>query len=171
MSSPSSPDFVPRKSALGAHLLASREPGGLSPGLRRLLLLADGRRTLFTLSQMLPDRDLVPDVAELMRRGLLEDARQPMPIPPGDRAEASDTNLPEGWESASDFMVSRARETLGVMAVNVIEALEQANDPEAARVAMSQWYRAIRNSRDGREHADVDRVKAAAILKGSRSGS
>ena len=50
-------------------------------------------------------------------------------------------------------------------------AAQLADDPEAARVAMSQWYRAIRNSRDGREHADVDRVKAAAILKGSRSGS
>jgi len=163
--SPASPEFIPRKTALGAHLVASRDTS-LPSGLRRLLLLADGRRTVFTLSQMMPDRDLGPDLVELMQRGFIEDAHRPLPVPPADQAMSSDAHLPEGWESASDFMVSRARETLGVMAVDVIEALEQANDQEAARMAMSQWYKAMRNSREGREQVDQDRLHAAEILSG-----
>ena len=68
-------------------------------------------------------------------------------------------------------MVSRARESLGVMALDVIGALEQANDPDAARVAMSQWYRAMRGSREGREQADVDRLKAAAMMRSNPSAA
>lgn len=159
-------DFVPRKTSFGARLIASHD-ASLPSGLRRLLLLADGQRTVFTLMQMMPDRDVALDLSDLAQRGLLEDGSRPMPVPTGDRMDASaDPDLPEGWESASGFMATRARETLGVMAIDVIDALEQANDPEAARVAMSQWYRAMRGSREGREQADVDRIKAAAILRG-----
>jgi hypothetical protein len=159
-------NFVPRKTTFGAHLIASHDVS-LPSGLRRLLLLADGQRTVFTLMQMMPDRDVQTDLSDLVQRGLIEDGSRPMAVPAADRMDASgDPDLPEGWESASGFMATRARETLGVMAINVIDALEQANDPEAARVAMSQWYRAMRGSREGREQADVDRIKAAAILRG-----
>jgi hypothetical protein len=164
MPAPDSQDFVPRKSALGARLIAAHD-SSLPSGLRRLLLLADGQRTVFTLSQMMPDRDVGADLRELMLRGLLEDGSQRLPVPAADRQDA-EVDLPNGWESASDFMVARARESLGVMAIDVIDALEQANDPEAARVAMSQWYRALRSSREGREQADTARIKAAAILRG-----
>jgi len=165
MPASNSQDFVPRKTALGARLIAAHDPS-LPSGLRRLLLLADGLRTVFTLSQMMPDRDVSADLAELMQRGLLEDGSLCLPVPAADRHDATAPDMPEGWESASDFMVSRVRESLGVMAIDVIEALEQANDPDAARTAMSQWYRAMRNSREGRELADTARLKASALLRG-----
>lgn len=160
-------DFVPRKTLLGAHLIATHDTG-LSACLRRLLLLADGQRTIFTLCQMLPDRNAVADLAELIERGLLEDSRLPAELPAGHAlAEGEgETCLPEGWDTATDFMVVQARETLGVAAIDVIEALEQANDPNSARQAMSQWYRALRNSREGREFADTARLRASAMLHG-----
>ncbi|PLK50503.1 hypothetical protein [Uliginosibacterium sp. TH139] len=159
-------DFVPRKSPFGARLIANHDTS-LPAGLRRLLLLADGQRTVFTLGSMVPDRNVAADLHELMQRGLIEEAGQ---TPPASLAERinnmADPDLPDGWESASDFMVSRARESLGVTAIDVIDALEQANGPEAARAAMSQWYRAMRSSREGREQADLDRIKANAMLRG-----
>lgn len=164
-----SDEFVPRKSNFGARLIANHDTS-LPPGLRRLLLLSDGQRTVFTLSTMMPDRNVQDDLAELMQRGLLEDASRPMPTPLGDRIAAAEIEMPAGWESASDFMVARARESLGVMAIDVIDALEHANGPEAARAAMSQWYRAIRSSREGREQADADRLKASAMLRGQHPG-
>lgn len=158
-------DFTPRKSPFGARLIANHD-SSLPSGLRRLLLLADGQRKLFTLAAMMPDRNVPADLHELLQRGLIEDASQPARPSLAERIDAAAIELPEGWESASGFMVARARESLGVMAVDVINALETANGPEAARAAMSQWYRAIRSSREGREQADQDRIKANALLRG-----
>ena len=158
-------DFVPRKTGLGAHLVVTHD-ASLSAGLRRLLLLADGQRTIFTLCQMLPDRNAVEDLAELIERGLLEDSRLPAEVGHASADSAESARLPQGWDTATDFMVVQARETLGVAAVDVIEALEQANDPETARQAMSQWYRALRNSREGRAFADTARLRASALLGG-----
>ncbi len=160
-------DFVPRKTGLGAHLVVTHD-ASLSAGLRRLLLLADGQRTIFTLCQMMPDRNAVEDLAELIERGLLEDSRLPAEAGAGHAStdSADVARLPQGWDTATDFMVVQARETLGVAAVDVIEALEQANDPETARQAMSQWYRALRSSREGRAFADTARLRASALLGG-----
>jgi len=161
-----SPDFVPRKTNLGAHLVADHA-SELAAVLRRLLLLADGRRTVFTLSQMMPDRDVAADALALIQRGLLEDANAlSQPSTSIDFGQPVTSELPDGWESASGFMVSQVRETLGVSAVDIVDALERADNPEAAREAMSQWYRALRNSRNGRDQADQARLKAAAILHG-----
>lgn len=162
-------DYVPRKSSFGARLIANHDTS-LPSGLRRLLLLADGQRTVFTLATMMPDRNIQADLQDLCQRNLLEDASVPTAVPLADRIDAAEIDLPEGWESASDFMVARARESLGVMAVDVIDALEHANGPEAARAAMSQWYRAIRSSREGREQADIDRITANALMRGQRVG-
>lgn len=157
-------DFVPRKTVLGAHLIATHD-AGLGAGLRRLLLLADGRRTIFTLCQMLPDLNAVEDLAELIDKGLLEDSRLP-PESHSAGPSGKDPRLPDGWDTATDFMVGQARETLGVAAVDVIEALEHANDTESARQAISQWYRALRTSREGREFADTARLRASSMLHG-----
>lgn len=169
MSKPFPDDFVPRKSSFGARLIANHDTS-LPSGLRRLLLLADGQRTVFTLATMMPDRSVQADLQDLCERGLLEDGSRPMAVPIADQTKAATIELPEGWETASGFMVSRARESLGVMAVDVIDALEHANGPEAARQAMSQWYRAIRSSREGREQADVDRITANALMRGQQVG-
>jgi hypothetical protein len=160
MQTPASLTFIPRKSGIGARMVQAQD-ASLSASLRRLLLLADGRRNVFTLSQLLPDHEVANDVTELLQRGLLEDAVQSE----GHVAVTDIEHLPEGWETASDFMVMQARETLGVRALDVVSALEHANSHAAAREAMSQWYRALRGSREGRELADQARLRAAAMLK------
>ena len=159
MSQSLAPDFVPRKSAFGARLVAGRDPS-VSAAMRRLLLLADGQRTVFTLMQLMPERDVATDLLELMQRGLIEDPEQL-----GRSRRVQPSELPDGWATASSYMATRARESLGVSALDVVSALEQATSPDAAREAMSQWYRAMRNSRGGREQADQDRVKAALLMQ------
>ncbi|MEN3111063.1 hypothetical protein ACFONG_04305 [Uliginosibacterium paludis] len=156
--------LVPHKTLFGARLIATPDPS-LSAALRRLLLLADGHRNIGTLAMMMPERDIQPDLGELVQRGLLETSPAGAPARRIEPDEHGHEDLPEGWETASGFMAARARESLGVKAVEVIEALEHARDPEEARHAMSQWYRAMRNSREGRLQADVDRIKAAALLR------
>jgi hypothetical protein len=53
------------------------------------------------------------------------------------------------------------------MAAGVINDLEQVQDQEEARQAMSRWYRALRGSRNGRSQADALRVQVSQMLKGS----
>ena len=149
---------VPRKTHAGAQALLVRD-ASLTPSLRRLLLLTDGTRTVFTLSQLLPDLDVAAAMARLADLGMVDNSQTARP----NKAVMID-ELPEGWETASEFMMSRARESLGVAAADVIDRIEQADNPEAAREAMSQWYRAMRGSRNGRGHADEDRVKVVAML-------
>ena len=156
---PFNPDVIPRKTHAGAQALMVRD-ASLSPPLRRLLLLTDGHRTAFTLSHLLPDVDVSRALALLAERGLLEDSNTPRPA----RAIEEVEDLPEGWEEASEFMMSRARESLGVAAADVIERLEHVGSQDDAREAMSQWYRAMRGSRNGRGHADEDRVKVVSML-------
>lgn len=149
---------VPRKTHAGAQALLVRD-GSLSPSLRRLLLLTDGHRTVFTLSQLLIDHDVPRLLAHLADLGMIDDGATGRPTKPMVIDE-----LPEGWETASEFMMSRARESLGVAAADLIDRIEHADSHDAAREAMSQWYRALRGSRNGRDHADEDRVKVVSML-------
>ncbi len=140
----------------------TQRDSGLTTHLRRLLLLADGRRDLAALGGMLPGRDVAADLHELAMRGLIEDATvQPTP---SSTIAGGDERLAENWMQASNFMMGRAKESLGVMAADVIAELENAHDPDSVRQAMSAWYRAMRNSRNGRDTADADRLHASILL-------
>lgn len=155
---------IPRKTVAGARLIASPDPS-LPAEQRRLLLLADGHRDIATLAGMLPTQDLAAGLDQLLQRGLIElDALTLRTL----AHEKPPRQLPEGWQEASDFMTSRARASLGVTAVDVIEAILQAHDHDSCREAISQWYRAMRHSREGRRQADLDRVRTASMLHGLR---
>ncbi|MFT4173530.1 MAG: hypothetical protein QM639_13275 [Rhodocyclaceae bacterium] len=152
---PLSPQFTPKKTGLGAHVVAIHD-SRLQTGLRQILLLADGRRNFATLSTMLPGRNVEAELMELAQRGLIEDAAEAVAAPA--------TDMSEQWMHASSFMMDRARETLGVAAVDILEELEHAQDPGAARQAMTHWYRAMRQARASREQADADRLEVARLL-------
>lgn len=160
--SPISRTYIARKTQLGAHTVTQRD-SGLPTHLRRLLLLADGHRGLTELAGLVPGRNVVADLGELAIRGLIEDASaapNPQTV-----IEGGDERLAENWMVASNFMMNRAKENLGVMAADVIAELENARDPDSVRQAMSSWYRAMRNSRNGRDTADADRVHASMLLR------
>lgn len=154
-------DSVPRKTSAGSHALTVRD-ARMPPALRRLLLLTDGTRTVFTLSNLLPDVNIARALSELARLGLVED-RNASPATPR-AAEEHAEDLPDGWMEASAFMMTRAKDNLGVAAAEVIDRIEQARSTESAREAMSVWYRAMRSSRNGRTMADADRVRVVELL-------
>ncbi|HSD37610.1 MAG TPA: hypothetical protein VLC92_08870 [Rhodocyclaceae bacterium] len=158
--------FIPQKTALGAEILTQRDTG-LTYTMRRVLLLADGVRTVSELVRMLPDQNVAADLNELVKRGLAEIGTTPHAASSHALRPAADSDLSEEWMTASNFMMARARENLGVMAASVISDLEHVQDQETARRAMSHWYRALRGSRNGRSQADALRVQVSQLLKGS----
>ncbi|GAA5167024.1 hypothetical protein [Viridibacterium curvum] len=163
--------YVPQKTALGAEMLAQRE-AGLSYTTRRVLLLADGQRNVGSLVGMLPGQNVIAELNELVARGLIEiHASADSAAAAAAATEAAAQNMPDAWMTASNFMMARARESLGVMAAGVINDLERVQDPEEARQAMSRWYRALRESRAGRPQADALRVQVSQMLRGSGIGT
>ena len=164
-SSTASSGFVPQKTALGAEVITQRDTG-LTYTMRRVLLLADGVRTVGELVSMLPGQNVTAELNELVERGLAEINSAPQIA-----QKASESNLSDEWMTASSFMMARARESLGVMASGVISDLERVQDQDEARQAMSRWYRALRESRNGRSQADALRVQVSEMLKGSQRSS
>lgn len=161
--------FVPQKTALGAEVMTQRE-AGLTYTMRRVLLLADGVRTVGELVAMLPGQNVLAELNELVERGLVDMNVTAQPHAPTAKLMAN-SGLSEEWMVASNFMMARARENLGVMAASVISDLEQVHDQEQARQAMSRWYRALRGSRNGKTQADALRVQVSQMLKGSLSSA
>ena len=157
------PDAIPRKTHAGAHAVAVRD-SNLTPQLRRLLLLTDGIRSAFTLCQLMPDLSVPHALDILAARGLLEDSKLAKAKAGNAAAQQSASDMPEGWMTASAFMMSRARENLGVAAIDVIDRIEQAHSTDEAREAMSTWYRALRGSRNSRTQADADRLKVVQLM-------
>ncbi|MDB5800560.1 MAG: hypothetical protein JWL63_1499 [Rhodocyclales bacterium] len=166
VSSTASSGFIPQKTALGAEVITQRD-AGLTYAMRRVLLLADGVRTVGELVGMLPGQNVTAELNELVERGLAEINTTPQAA----QKAPSDSNLSDEWMTASSFMMARARESLGVMASSVISDLERVQDQQEARQAMSRWYRALRESRNGRSQADALRVQVSQMLKGSSQGS
>ena len=158
------PQSIPRKTGFGSHMVTLRDDS-LSGPLRRLLLLADGKRNVSTLAAMLPDHDIQTALGELLGRGLIEDGQSSEATTTQQQPVSEDSTLPDKWLTASNFMADRAKESLGVMAVSIIDELQQANDNEAARQAMTKWYRAMRESRNGRSKADADRLEVVRLLE------
>ena len=158
-------DYIPRKTTLGAELLAVRD-ASLTYTMRRVLLLADGIRTVGALIQMLPGQNVVAELNTLVDRGLAEVSTAEQ-IAASRAMPGAAASLSSDWMTASNFMMARARESLGVMAADVIRDLERAQDEETARQAMSHWYKALRGSRNTREQADALRVEASRLMRGT----
>ncbi|HEX5127695.1 MAG TPA: hypothetical protein VFW00_13200 [Rhodocyclaceae bacterium] len=156
------PNFVPRKTGFGSHMVTLRDDSLPGP-LRRLLLLADGKRNVQALAAMFVGHDIQVALGELQGRGLIEDGQNVAPTIV--EQSAGESLLPGKWMEASNFMADRAKESLGVMAVSIIDELEQARDTEAARQAMTNWYRAMRGSRNGRSNADANRLEVVRLLE------
>lgn len=161
----SATNYIPQKTALGAEVLTQRDTG-LSYTMRRVLLLANGSRSVGELVSMLPGQNVIAELNELIERGLAEIRTNVQAAPSATKPTVAG-DLSDEWMTASNFMMARARENLGVMAAGVISELERAQDQEDARQAMSRWYRALRESRNGRTQADALRVQVSQMLKGS----
>ena len=152
--------FIPQKTALGAEIITQRDVG-LTYTMRRVLLLSDGVRTVGELVRMLPGQNVTAELNELVARGLAEiNATAQVAT----SKVGADSDLSDEWMTASNFMMARARENLGVMAASVISDLERVQDQEEARQAMARWYRALRGSRNGRSQADALRVQVSQML-------
>jgi hypothetical protein len=147
-----SADFIPQRSELGNNSLTAG--ASVNGKQRQMLRLVDGHRNLDQLSIMLPGRDLVAELADLIALGLITPLADKGSAPAQEKPADSNDPLPDGWRAAMVFMKDQATQSMGVMAHPIVALLEKARDSAAARHAVARWHMAMRESRRGRDSAD-----------------
>lgn len=156
------------KTQAGIDEIADRRLG-LQPRLRRLLILVDGRRDASELSALLAGDIIDSQLDALEACGLIAAVRgagkpAPPPVteapPPSEFpaatpiAAATPTLPPQQLERARALMTDSARRYLGVFGAPLLAGIARAADRDTLRSVSAAWHMALRESRDGRAHAD-----------------
>ena len=136
----------------------------LTPRLRQMLIMMDGRRDLAALQTVFPP-DLVPGlVQQLLDSGFVTELTQaPAPAPasasaPPPRVAPQTAPVPLGGSVAGDedpfllgqtFMINLAKRILGVAGDGIIAKLKATQDIEGLRALYMEWRHTIKQAPDG----------------------
>lgn len=163
------------KTARGQEEMATRS-GGLSPRVRRVLILIDGKRDVDQLREMVQSDDLTHTLGELEEAGYIE------PVALADTAGgavAVDGSLPPitafrelpatpvtpELELARNFMINTLKTFFGPYEkLSIIEPVFVARSHEEMRQYFDVWYAAIVSSRDGRRRAEELRTRLLQVI-------
>lgn len=163
------------KTAKGQAEISARS-GELTPRVRRVLIMVDGRRTVEELRTMLIADDLQHTLGRLEEAGFIEVARvggpggQPLPagqsLPPITAFRPLPAQAdPLVFQKARNFMVNTLNAFVGSLgASSLLERIEKAEDHAALRGLFDEWYHAIVMSRDGRREAESLRSRLLEII-------
>lgn len=164
-----------KKTAKGQEEILQRQ-GGLSPRIRRLLILIDGQRTVEDLRGMVTMDDLSNALGSLEEAGLIAvDGLQqddgliappsdPMPPVDGFRELGIFPDKAE-LEKARNFMINTLRTFAGHYEhITLVHEIYSARDHLELRDIYGRWYRAVIETRDGKRRADELRVELLAVL-------
>ncbi len=160
------------KTPLGQKAITSRSMPLLALE-RRVLILIDGERTVAELYQLLSQKNIFESIASLKEKGLIrciagEDPPVPTPPPPVPHfisASASMISLADADLSAvKSLMISSSRQGLGLMAVRLVQDIEEINDAQTLKATMARWNMALRESRSAAAQADQLLQEAKALL-------
>ncbi|WP_051710151.1 hypothetical protein [Andreprevotia chitinilytica] len=147
---------------------------GLSPRLRRVLILIDGARTIYMLTTMLAGLELAPMLRELSLGGFItangpdlaaafaisakpmqppvpQATRDPIIVEPALAPQAID---PVRLEQVKRLMSDSAREFLGLMASSLVADIDAAADSVRLKAVVGRWNMALRESRKAAPYAD-----------------
>ena len=151
--------------------------GGLTPRVRRVLIMIDGHRSVDDLRNMLAADDLTHTLGMLEEDGYIEmlagtDSKSGKPAPV--QAQASITAFksilqqlddPMNLAKARNFMTNTLNAFVGALgASSLMERIEAAPGHEELRAVYDEWYHAIVASRDGRREAESLRTKLLAVI-------
>lgn len=139
-----------------------RRAHGLSPRLRQMLIMIDGRRDLAALQAVFPP-DLVPGLVQQLVDGgfvriqeVVPTAPPARPVPP--RAAPASAPAPlagvaageeDPFELAQTFMINLARRILGIAGDGIVAKLRQAQDIDGLRALYLEWRNTIKQAPDG----------------------
>lgn len=158
------------KTAKGTEEMEKRNHG-LTPKVRRLLIMVDGKRTVDTLREMALADDLSHTLGELEEAGFIEvasisTAAGSVAAPAGPMPSITaflDTpppNDPMRLQMSRNFMTNTINAFAGALGnSSLLEHLETAQDLESLRGHFDDWYQSIVSSRDGRRQAEALRAK------------
>jgi hypothetical protein len=162
------------KSARGQQEIDQRS-GELTPRVRRLLILVDGKRSVDELRQVFPADDLTHSLGLLEEMGLIEmladpalatsagkSTRRPSitafrPLPAQEKTDE--------LVKARHFMSNTINSFVGTVGTStLLDRIENARSHSELRATADDWYYAIVSSRDGRREAEALRAKLLEVI-------
>jgi len=162
------------KTANGQDEIASRS-GGLSPRVRRVLILVDGRKTVTELRELVAADDLTHTLGALEELGLIEVRKAdsagggdapalPLPSITAFR-ELPANRQPKELEMARNFMINTLMNFCSLYGpISLMSNINAASSHEELRELYPEWYRLIVDSRSGRRSAEDLRNDLLKVL-------
>ena len=150
--------------------------GGLSPRVRRVVIFADGKRSVEELRAMVQSDDLQHTLGMLEEEGYIEvssasekagkSAAGQAPLAPITAFRQLPASLdPVCLQQARNFMTNTLNAFAGTLGnTSLLDRIEQAAGHAELRALYDEWYHAIVMSRDGKREAEGLRSKLLAVI-------
>mgnify|MGYP000137839725 FL=1 len=155
------------KTPKGQEEIATKS-GGLSPRVRRALIMIDGKRSVDELRSMLQSDDLQHTLGMLEEDGYIAVASssksEPLPSITA-FSELPATPDPIRLQQARNFMTNTLNAFVGALGTSaLLTRIEAAQSHQDLRAAYDEWYHAIVMSREGKREAEALRSKLLAVI-------
>lgn len=141
---------------------------GLSPRIRRVLIMIDGKRSIDELRSMLQSDDLQHTLGMLEEDGFIEltGAKNSTPLPsPSAFSDLPPNPDPVRLQQARNFMTNTLNAFVGALGTSaLLDRIENAQNHDELRAQYDEWYHAIVMSRDGKREAESLRSKLLAVI-------
>lgn len=147
--------------------------GGLTPRVRRVLIMIDGKRTVDEIRAMALADDLSHTLGLLEESGYIELSRQALPVAAADGGLPAITTFreipaeanPKNLEMAKNFITNTLKTFCGPLThLSIVEATFAARTPEELREQFGPWYEAIVETRTGRRRAEELRSQLLKVI-------
>lgn len=150
--------------------------GGLTPRVRRVLIMIDGKRSVEDIRAMALADDLSHTLGMLEEAGFIELVAQPGaagPVHAADGGVPAITTFreipanpdPKELDMARNFIMNTLKTFCGPMThLTIIEKAFAASTHEELREQFAPWYSAIVETRDGRRRAEELRAQLLKVI-------
>lgn len=149
-----------------------KRAGGLTPRVRRVLIMIDGKRTVDDIRAMALADDLCHTLGQLEEAGYIA-LLTPLAAPQPDGGVAAPTTFrelparpdPEELDKARHFIMNTLKTFCGPMThLSIIEAAFAAKTHAELREQLGPWYNAIVETRTGRRRAEELRAELLKVI-------
>lgn len=155
------------KTPKGQEEIATRS-AGLSPRVRRVLIMIDGKRTIAELRSMLQSDDLQHTLGMLEEDGhiALTNTTNAPPLPSISAfSTLPETPDPVRLQQARNFMTNTLNAFVGALGTSsLLDRIEKAQNHADLRTQFDEWYHAIVMSREGKREAEALRTKLLVVI-------
>ncbi len=155
------------KTPKGQEEIATKS-GGLSPRVRRVLIMIDGKRSVDELRSLLQSDDLQHTLGMLEEDAYIVVAsstkNEPLPSITAFSALPA-TPDPVRLQQARNFMTNTLNAFVGALGTSaLLNRIEAAQSHDALRAQYDEWYHSIVMSREGKREAEALRSKLLAVI-------